>query len=275
MKKLIEDLFSGKNVVVITGAGISTASGIPDFRSEDGLYNNPNEEFYKKYPYLRKMPIEFMLSRTCLLGYPEAFYDFYKINKVLSSDIKPNINHTVLAELEKEGYISGIITQNIDNLHQEAGSENVITIHGSNRFYCQDCETEYSKEHYMNEGFKCTCPDCKGNIRPAIVLYGEGYNKSDYFKCLELINNADVVIAAGTSLTVSTVTRFIDLFIHGDNPDKHLYILNNQPTQYDSYSYGERYNVDLPTTFEEIKKVLDDKKNAKTNSEEKVIKKVK
>lgn len=263
MKKLIEDLFSGKNVVVITGAGISTASGIPDFRSNDGLYNNPNEEFYKKHPYLRGYPIEFMLSRTCLLRYPEAFYDFYKINKVLSNEIKPNINHNVLADLEKEGFITGIITQNIDNLHQEAGSENVITIHGTNDFYCTDCKTEYSKDHYLNEGYKCTCDGCKGNIRPAIVLYQEGYNMEDYYKCIDMINKADVVIAAGTSLTVSTVTRFIDLFIHGDDPDKHLYILNNQPTRYDTYTYGQRYDVDLPTAFGEIGKVLANKKAEK------------
>lgn len=268
MQKLIDDLFSEKKVVVITGAGISTASGIPDFRSENGLYNNPNEEFYKKYPYLSGYPIEFMLSDRCLRLYPEAFYDFYKINKVLSDGIEPNINHTVLAELEKAGYIDGIITQNIDNLHQEAGSENVIAIHGNNNFYCTDCKTEYSKEHYLNEGYKCTCDDCKGTIRPNIVLYGEGYNRKDYNKALEMIFDADVIIAAGSSLTVSTVTRFINLFIHGDNPDKHLYILNNQPTHFDSYPYGQRYDVDLPTTFKTIKDELDLRKE-----KQKVIKK--
>ena len=261
MKELIDDLFSDKKVVVITGAGISTASGIPDFRSEDGLYNNPNEEFYKKYPYLRNFPIEFMLSNRCLQLYPEAFYDFYKINKVLSDDVKPNINHEVLAELEKSGYISGIITQNIDNLHQEAGSQNVITIHGTNDFYCTDCKTDYSKEHYLNKGYKCTCEGCTGVIRPAIVLYGEGYNREDYKRCFDLMRDADVVIAAGTSLTVSTVTRFIDLFIHGDDPDKHLYILNNQPTRYDTYSYGQRYNIDLPEAFETLRNELKARKD--------------
>ena len=272
MKDLIEDLFSEKNVVVITGAGISTASGIPDFRSKDGLYNNPNEEFYNKYPHLRKYPIEFMLSHACLEKYPDAFYDFYKMNKVLSDEIKPNINHKVLADLEKEGFISGIITQNIDNLHQNAGSQNVVTIHGTNRFYCTDCKTEYSKEHYINKGYHCTCEGCKGIIRPAITLYQEGYNRDDYNKCFEMIYNADVIITAGTSLTVSTVTRFIELFTHGDNPDKHLYILNNQPTPYDSYSYGQRYNVDLPTAFEEIGNILAMKKEEKENSNKLIIK---
>jgi len=263
MKKLIEDLFSDKNVVFITGAGISTASGIPDFRSKDGLYNNPNEEFYEKHPYLKGMPIEFMLSRSCLLRYPEAFYDFYKINKILADDIEPNINHTVLSDLEKEGYITGIITQNIDNLHQKAGSENVVLLHGSNNFYCTDCETEYSKEHYLNQGYKCSCDDCRGIIRPAIVLYDEKCNSKDYWKSVEMINKADVVIAAGTSLTVGSIRSLINLFIHWDDPDKHLYILNNQPTLYDSYSYGQRYNVDLPTAFEEIGKVLAEKNEEK------------
>lgn len=261
MKEIIDDLFSDKNVVVITGAGISTASGIPDFRSEDGLYNNPNEEFYNKYPELRSMPIEYMLSRQCLDEHPDAFYDFYRINKVLSAGIEPNINHEVLAELEKEGYISGIITQNIDNLHQDAGSDNVIPIHGTNDFYCTDCKTGYSKEHYLTEGYKCTCDGCNGTIRPGIVLYGEGYNLNSYGRCLNLIRNADVVIAAGTSLTVSTVARFIDRFLLSNKPDKHLYILNNQPTQYDYY--GKRYDVDLPEVFAILRSELQDRKDNK------------
>ena len=263
MKDLFDDLFSGKRVVVITGAGISTASGIPDFRSENGLYRKRNEEFYKKYPMLSYMPVEYLLSYECMICYPRAFYEFYTMNIVLSDDVKPNICHEVLAELEKEGYISGIITQNIDNLHQEAGSKNVIPIHGCNNFYCINCRTQYSKEHYLEKGYRCNCDEHKGIIRPGIVLYDEGYNRDDYRCCWNLIYEADVIIAAGTSLSVSTVKNFLNSFVGWDDPDKHLYILNKQPTPYDCYSYGQRYNVDLSEAFEKIREEMNLRKENK------------
>ena len=256
MKELFNDLVSDKNIVVITGAGVSTASGIPDFRSSDGLYNKSNEEFYEKYPELRQKPVEYLLSKSCLFEHPDAFYDFYKANKVLSDNIKPNIVHSVLVDLEKKGYIEGIITQNIDNLHQEAGSENLIAIHGSNDFYCTECGTVYSKERYINDGYKCSCEGCKGIIRPKIVLYGECYNLMDYQKCINMIKNADIIVAAGTSLTVSTVTKFITLFFHNDNLEKRLYILNNQSTCYDRFANVKRYSEDLSVIFSEISEFI-------------------
>ncbi len=263
MKDLFDDLFSDKKVVVITGAGISTASGIPDFRGENGLYRKNNEEFYKKHPYLRYFPVDYMFSNRCLHFFPDGFYDFYKMIKILSDDIEPNIGHEVLAELEKEGYISGIITQNIDNLHQKAGSENVINLHGKNDFYCTDCKHDYSKEEYINNGWKCSCEGCSGIIRPAVVLYGENINKEDSLKVWDLINDADIIIAAGSSLSVGTVKDLLNFFTSFDDPDKHLYILNNQPTQYDSYSYGQRYDVDLSEAFEKIRNEMNLRKENK------------
>jgi NAD-dependent deacetylase len=290
MKKLFDDLFSGKKVVVITGAGISTASGIPDFRSDNGIYNQSNEELHKKYPYLKQEMKEYyeyitgkkdgtydekatniyLMSRTFLKRHPDAFYDYYTNNKILADDIKPNICHEVLVELEEAGYISCIITQNIDGLHQEAGSKNIIPIHGTNKFYCECCHKEYSKQHYMTKGYVCTSENkegvkCNGIIRPGIVLYEEGYNNNDYHKCWSAVLDADVMIIVGTSATVSTIMRFIDSFIHGDDPDKRLYILNNQPTIYDSYSYGQRYGMDLSMIFEKIREELSEKKNENTS----------
>lgn len=288
MEKLFNDLFSEKNVVVITGAGISTASGIPDFRSSNGIYNQLNGELHKKYPYLKQEMLEYyskisgipigkfdeketniyLMSRTFFKKHPDAFYDYYTNNKILSDEVKPNICHKVLVELEEAGYIQSIITQNIDNLHQVAGSKNVIPIHGTNKFYCECCGKEYSKEDYINVGYNCSHIDnngknCKGIIRPGIVLYDEGYDMKNYYKCVDAVINADVIIVAGSSITVSTIMRFINLFIRGENPDKHLYILNNQPTLYDTYSYGQKYDIDLSIIFGEIQKKLSEKKDSK------------
>lgn len=270
MERLLKDLFSGKNVVVITGAGISTASGIPDFRSDNGLYKKPNEELYEKYPYLEEEVQKYggpayLMSRIFLKKHPDAFYDFYTSNKILSDDVKPNICHEVLAELEEAGYIQAVITQNIDNLHQGAGSKNVIPIHGTNKFYCECCGKEYSKQHYMTEGYACTHVDEKGNkcegiIRPGIVLYGEGYNIDDYRKCMEAAVYADVMIVAGSSITVSTIMKFINLFLGGYNSNKPLYILNNQPTQYDCW--GQRYEIDLPIIFKKIGEMLEEERRS-------------
>ena len=236
MNKIVEVLNSDKKVLVITGAGISTLSGIPDFRGKGGLYTKGENA-------------EYMLSRTCFDREQEKFYEFYKNNMMLEN-FDCNIIHNVLAELEEKGKIIGVITQNIDNLHQRAGSQNVVDIHGNgDRYYCTECGKEYTAEQYKNDGNKC---ECKGIIRPDIVLYEEGYDPQKYRQCLEMLKEADVVLVLGSSLTVSTVSNFIVRFLM-NGIRKELYIANNQPTPFDRYCSQKRYSEDLGKLFEEIK----------------------
>ena len=260
MEKLLKDLFSDKKVVVITGAGISTLSGIRPFRGNNGLYTEKNEKYDKDPMYY--------LSRPCLDMEPDVFYEFYKENMMLV-DYEPNIVHNVLSELEKRGLIEGIITQNIDRLHQDAGSENVIDIHGNGtRFYCTVCGEEHTADEYKES---CSCHKCGELVRPDIVLYGEGYGKGKIEKCYELINQADVVLVLGSSLTVSTATGLLNQFIkineilpkrfylleHGPKKTNYsVYIVNAEKTPYDQY--GERYE-DLKEVFERIQEELDNR----------------
>lgn len=252
MEKLLKDLFSDKKVVVITGAGISTLSGIRPFRGNNGLYTEKNEKYDKDPMYY--------LSRPCLDMEPDVFYEFYKENMMLG-DYEPNIVHNVLSELEKRGLIEGIITQNIDRLHQDSGSENVIDIHGNgNRFYCTGCGEEHTAEDYKES---CTCHECGELVRPDIVLYGEGYAEGRIEKCYDLINQADVVLVLGSSLTVSTATGLLSYFISMKkmlpktfevNLNNSIYIVNSESTPYDRY--GERYD-DLRKVFERIQEELE------------------
>ena len=261
MEKLLNDLFSDKKVVVITGAGISTLSGIRPFRGNNGLYTEKNKKYDKDPMYY--------LSKACLDNEPEVFYEFYKENMMLG-DYEPNVVHNVLSELEKRGLIEGIITQNIDRLHQDSGSENVIDIHGNgNRFYCTGCGEEHTAEDYKES---CTCHECGGLVRPDIVLYDEGYGEGKIEKCYELINDADIVLVLGTSLTVSTATGLLSYFIRlknirpklyyysrlvYENNSESIYIVNDERTMFDSY--GKRYS-DLKEVFERIQKELETRK---------------
>ena len=254
MKKLIETLLSNKKVLVITGAGISTLSGIPDFRGKNGLYTQGENA-------------EYMLSKTCYDKEQNEFYKFYK-EKMMLEDFEPNIVHEVLARLEQDGYIMGIVTQNIDNLHQAAGSKNVVDIHGNGaRYYCACCGKEYTAEHYKETNIcsneeiieevidgetKKQVKVCNGIIRPDIVLYEEGYNEDKSDKMWEMFKQADAVVALGSSLTVSTIAYPLHNYICQWNPSKELYIINNQKTPFDYYPYGKRYFKDLKESFEEI-----------------------
>ena len=235
MQKLIDTIFSNKNIVVITGAGISTLSGIPDFRGKDGLYTK-NEN------------VELKLSHDYFIEEPDGFYEFYTKNMIMDN-IKPNIIHETLASLEKKGYISYIITQNIDNLHQKAGSKNVLDIHGNGeKFYCQKCRTNYSLEEYLNNGYVCN--KCKGTIRPDIVLYGECIKTSDRYLAYEIINKADTIIVLGSSLVVSTVSNLLHKYLR-DNKNRPLFIINNQETPFDYCA--EIYSEDLGIVLKKIK----------------------
>ena len=186
-KKMIKE---SKNIVFFGGAGVSTESGIPDFRSKNGLYN-------QKYKY----PPEEILSHTFFMTHTEEFFEFYKA-KMNSLKYQPNTTHKKLAELEKEGKLKAIITQNIDGLHQKAGSKNVLELHGSVMHnYCMKCGKEYSAEYVFNSVGVPKC-ECGGIIKPDVVLYEESLNEGTLEKAVEAIEEADVFIVGGTSLTV-------------------------------------------------------------------------
>ena len=214
LQKVIDN---SKSIVFFGGAGVSTESGIPDFRSVDGLYN-------QKYDY----PPEEILSHTFFMKKTEEFYRFYR-DKMLCLDKKPNKAHLKLAELERAGKLSAVVTQNIDGLHQAAGSRRVYELHGSVlRNYCRNCRKFYSAEFIKNSTGVPTC-ECGGIIKPDIVLYEEGLSDSVVTGALNAIQTADTLIIAGTSLTVYPAAGFIRYF-RGDT----VVLINRDSTPYDS-----------------------------------------
>ena len=213
LQEIIND---SKRIVFFGGAGVSTESGIPDFRSVDGLYN-------QKYDY----PPETILSHTFFMDKTEEFYKFYR-DKMLCLTAKPNKAHLKLAELEKAGKLTAIVTQNIDGLHQAAGSKNVYELHGSVlRNYCMKCRKPYPVEDILNgTGVpKCTCG---GTIKPDVVLYEEGLDNATVEGAVESISRADCLIIAGTFLTVYPAAGMVRYF-----RGKHLVLINRDPTPMD------------------------------------------
>lgn len=205
------------NIVFFGGAGVSTESGIPDFRSVDGLYN-------QQYAY----PPETIISHSFYVRYPEEFYRFYK-DRMLFADAKPNAAHRALAKLEADGRLKAVITQNIDGLHQMAGSREVLELHGSVlRNYCTKCGKFYGLEAVLeSEGVpRCTCG---GVIKPDVVLYEEGLDQHTLQKAVYYISNADVLIIGGTSLTVYPAAGLIDYY-----GGKKLVLINKSVTPMDS-----------------------------------------
>ena len=212
--KIIKD---SDNIVFFGGAGVSTESGIPDFRSKDGLYN-------QKY----KFPPEEILSHTFFMNNTEEFFQFYK-EKLNSLNVKPNITHFKLAELENEGKLKAIITQNIDGLHQKAGSKNVLELHGSVlRNYCMKCNKFYNAEYVFNQKGIPKC-SCDGIIKPYVVLYEESLNEDIIDKAIYYITNAETLIVGGTSLMVYPASGLIRYF-----KGKNLILINRDATQYDN-----------------------------------------
>ena len=213
-KELVD---KSNNIVFFGGAGVSTESGIPDFRSKDGLYN-------QKYKY----PPEEILSHEFFIENTEEFYEFYR-DKMNSLKYEPNITHKKLAYLEQEGKLKAVITQNIDGLHQKAGSKNVLELHGSVlRNHCIKCNKFYDAEYVFNsEGIpKCTCG---GIIKPDVVLYGESLDEEVLEKSVYEIAKADLMIVGGTSLMVSPANGLIRYF-RGNN----LVLINKDKTPYDN-----------------------------------------
>lgn len=213
-KQLVDE---SNNIVFFGGAGVSTESGIPDFRSKDGLYN-------QQYKY----PPEIILSHTFFLNQTEEFYKFYK-SKMNSLKYKPNITHIKLAELEAKDKLKAVITQNIDGLHQKAGSKIVYELHGSMlRNYCINCHKFYDAEYVFNSNGIPRCI-CGGIIKPDVVLYEEGLDDETIRKSVYAIQDADLLIVAGTSLTVQPASGLINYF-RGRN----LVLINRDSTSYDN-----------------------------------------
>ena len=197
--KIVDMIVESDNIVFFGGAGVSTESGVPDFRSATGLYNQQNDSGYSP---------EYMLSHDFLIDDNEGFSNYYKENLILP-EVKPNITHHVLAELERRGKLKAIVTQNIDGLHQMAGSKNVLEIHGNLRdHYCMSCGKRYPQEEILTKKGAVYC-DCGGFIRPDVVLYGEMLPEHVVGQAVEAIAQADVLIIAGTSLVVYPAASFI------------------------------------------------------------------
>ncbi|MBQ9491026.1 MAG: NAD-dependent protein deacylase [Lachnospiraceae bacterium] len=208
------------NIVFFGGAGVSTESGIPDFRSVDGLY-------HQQYDY----PPETILSHTFYVRKPEEFFRFYR-NKMLFTDAKPNAAHLKLAELEKAGKLKAIVTQNIDGLHQAAGSKKVLELHGSVlRNYCEKCGKFYDLEFVKDGTGIPVCEDCGGRVKPDVVLYEEGLSQNTIQESVRAISQAEVLIIGGTSLAVYPAAGLIDYF-SGDK----LVVINMAPTPRDKFA---------------------------------------
>ncbi len=205
------------NLVFFGGAGVSTESGIPDFRSVDGLYN-------QQYDY----PPETILSHTFFMEKPEEFYRFYQA-KMLCDTAKPNAAHQKLAQLEQAGKLRAVITQNIDNLHQMAGSKNVLELHGSvYRNHCMKCGKSYDFAYMKNSQGVPKCEACQGILKPDVVLYEEGLDNSTVRRSVQVISDAQVLIIGGTSLAVYPAASLIDYF-QGEK----LVVINKAPTPRD------------------------------------------
>ena len=218
IRKLQEIIDESHNIVFFGGAGVSTESNIPDFRSSDGLYQ-------QQYQY----PPEQVVSHSFFVRNTEGFYQFYK-EKMMFLDAKPNKAHRKLADLEAAGKLTAVITQNIDGLHQAAGSKNVLELHGSiHRNYCQKCHRFYNAAYVKHSEGIPYCEDCGGLIKPDVVLYEESLDHQVMQKSVQAIAEADTLIIGGTSLVVYPAAGFIDYF-----SGKNLVVINKAATPRDS-----------------------------------------
>ncbi len=220
IEKLREIIEASDNIVFFGGAGVSTESNIPDFRSSKGIYS-----IYDNLEY----PPEEILSYSFFRKHPDYFYDFYR-NNLIYKDARPNDAHIALAELEKRGKLKAIITQNIDGLHQKSGSKNVLELHGSiYRNYCMKCYKEFDLDYILNSEGVPLCDKCKGIVRPDVVMYEEALDMHVLRKSIEYIQKAEVLIVGGTSLVVYPAAGLIEYY-RGNN----LILINKSKTPYDS-----------------------------------------
>ncbi len=234
IEKLQELIDNSNNIVFFGGAGVSTESGLKDFRGKDGLYKEKLD-----------VSPEYLLSNKCLYNDTDLFFDYYRKN-FECSNIKPNITHKYLAKLEEKGKLKAVITQNIDGLHQKAGSKNVLELHGSVfKNYCDDCYKKYPSDYIFKSKGEPVC-SCGGIIRPGIVLYGENL-PSDFDKSIDYLRKADLLIVAGTSLTVMPASSLLYYF-----GGKNLVIINNDKTPFD-YMATLVINKPLKEIFSKLK----------------------
>ena len=235
IEKLKELIKQSNSIVFFGGAGVSTESGIPDFRSKDGLYN-------QKY----KFPPEEILSHTFFMRETAEFYKFYR-EKMNSLKYEPNITHNQLAKLEKEGKLKAVVTQNIDGLHQKAGSKNVYELHGSVlRNYCMKCHKFYDAEKVFNSKENIPKCDCGGIIKPDVVLYEEPLNDDIVYGAIDKISKCDLLIVGGTSLTVYPASGLINYF-----RGKNLVLINKDTTSFDNRA-NLVINLPLGEVFKKI-----------------------
>ena len=214
VEKLKELIDASDNVVFFGGAGVSTESGIPDFRSKDGLYNQHDVRFDMYQP-------EYLLSHSCLVYEPKVYYEFHR-QKMDTRNIEPNNAHKYLARLEEMGKLKAIVTQNIDGLHQKAGSKVVYEIHGSAlRNYCMSCGKEFPSDYIFESKEPIPRCSCGGVVRPDITLYEEGLPEDQVSGAIDSIARADMLIIGGTSLTVYPAASFVNYF-----RGKNLVIIN-------------------------------------------------
>ncbi len=220
IEKLTQILRNSNNIVFFGGAGVSTESNIPDFRSSNGLFNARLN---------MTLSPEQLVSHTYFIRFPEEFFNFYKA-KLIYPEAKPNGAHIALANLEEMGKLKAIITQNIDGLHQAAGSKNVFELHGSiHRNYCIKCNDSHDMDFILNSTGIPTCPKCSGTVRPDVVLYEEGLDESVLKGAIDAISKADTLIIGGTSLVVYPAANLINYF-----KGKNLVLINKSSTSADS-----------------------------------------
>ena len=216
VERIKEILLNSEYAVFFGGAGVSTDSGIPDFRGNGGLYESKDESN------------EYYLSRDCLIREPNKFFSFFR-NNMLFENAEPNATHIALSELEKRGIIKAVITQNIDGLHQKAGSERVIELHGTaNRYYCTKCGKVYNGEILSEQEYIPNCKACGALVRPDVTLYGESLDGFNYADAAREISQADVLVVGGSSLVVNPAASLINSY-----QGEHLIIINYSPTPYD------------------------------------------
>lgn len=246
MQKLFSIIDKSKNICFFGGAGVSTGSGIPDFRSEDGLYNNVDKEFEKFKP-------EYLLSNQCFNHNPKVFYNFYR-KKLDARKYEPNVVHKTLALLEKQGKLNGIVTQNIDMLHEKAGSKKLYKIHGTiGKNHCIKCNKEFDIDYIFENTDsipRCSCGRQNNYVRPNVVLYGENLPSTEVNLALKTITSADCLIVCGSSLQVNPAASFVSSFV-GEN----MIIINREPTSYDCYAdivFHEDMNDVFKTLFKHI-----------------------
>ncbi|MCD8037027.1 MAG: NAD-dependent protein deacylase [Clostridiales bacterium] len=236
LKKIIDE---SDNIVFFGGAGVSTESNIPDFRSENGIYNAVNQYGY---------PPETMLSHSFFVSKPDIFFEYLK-KTLIYPDAKPNNAHIGLAKLEKMGKLKAVVTQNIDNLHQMAGSEKVYELHGTlYKNYCVKCGKKFDIDYVMNSDGVPKCDKCGGIVRPDVVLYEEGLDSATIYASVDAIQKADVLIVGGTSLNVYPAAGLIDYY-----KGNKLVLINKSETPYD----GRADLIIRESIGEVFKQVLD------------------